>query len=81
MKSNVTGIATLYALAERLIDVRIPVDVVDIEIGEKAVPRTDKAVVMTLLQRTETVIWLSHSALVRVWSPWRWTKPKVARNP
>ena len=50
MKSNVTGIAPLYALAEKLIDATIPVDVVDLEIGEKAVPRTDKSVVMTLLR-------------------------------
>ncbi len=50
MKSSVTGIGPLFSLAEELIDAGLPVDIVNLEIGERAVARTDKIVVRTLLQ-------------------------------
>ncbi len=50
MKSNETGVEHLYTLAEELMDAGLPLDVVNVEIGEKAVPRTDKTVVRTLIQ-------------------------------
>jgi hypothetical protein len=50
MRSNVMGVQPLYSLAEELLDAGVPVDVVDLSTGAGAVPRTDKAVVMTLLE-------------------------------
>jgi hypothetical protein len=50
MRSNVTGVQPLYALAAELLAAGMPLDIVDLEIGEKPEARTDKTAVHTLIQ-------------------------------
>jgi hypothetical protein len=50
MKSSETGVAPLFTLAEELLDAGMPLDVIDLSLGERAVVRTDKTVVHTLIQ-------------------------------
>jgi hypothetical protein len=50
MKANSVGVEALVSLAEDLLEEGIPLDVVCLDIGEKAVPRTDKDVLRTLIQ-------------------------------
>jgi hypothetical protein len=50
MKSSEMGLEPLCTLSEQLLDVGLPLDVIDLAIGEKAVARTDKTVVHTLIQ-------------------------------
>ena len=50
MKSCEVGCQALYSCAEELLDRGIPVDVVNLEVGERAEPRTDRSVVRTLIR-------------------------------
>ena len=42
MKANSVGVEALVSLAEDLLEEGIPLDVVCLDIGEKAVPRTKR---------------------------------------
>lgn len=54
MKSCETGVEPLYRLAEQLVAARLPLDVVELEIGEKPVPRTDLTQIRSLLEIYES---------------------------
>lgn len=50
MKSCETGLEPLCALADELLCWGLPLDVIDLKMGEKPVPRTDSADIRTLLE-------------------------------